>query len=55
MKVSIHTTEQSQPIEYDNVENAYSKGGVYCVYLKDTGEVVKYPLCNIFRVKESYN
>lgn len=52
MKIEIHLLEQSQPIKIEDVENAYTKGGMYCV-LKDN-IVTKFPLCNIFRVKESY-
>lgn len=52
MNVSVHLLEQSQPIVAVDVENTYTKGGMYCI-LK-AGEVTKYPLCNIFRVKETY-
>lgn len=52
MKISIHLLSQSSPIEYKDVTNAYTKDVMYCVYI-DT-EVIKYPMCNIFRVKESY-
>lgn len=52
MHISIHLLSQSKPIEYKNVTNAYTKDGMYCVYTE--GEVVKYPMCNIFRVKEEY-
>lgn len=52
MKVSVHLLSQSQPMLIENVENAYTKDGMYCIY-KDK-EVTKYPLCAIFRVKESY-
>jgi len=52
MDIKIHLLEQSQPITMTGVTNAYTKGGMYCV-LHDN-EVVKFPMCNIFRVKESY-
>jgi|TARA_R110000765_G_C18450787_1_gene548346 hypothetical protein len=52
MKIEIHLQEQSQPIKLEGIENAYTKGGMYCV-LKG-GTVTKYPMCNIFRVKEAY-
>lgn len=52
MKINVHLLSQSHPIEYVDITNAYTKDGMYCIYKGD--EVVKYPLCNIFRVKESY-
>lgn len=52
MKIEVHLLDQSQPMTIDNVENSYTKGGMYCI-LKQ-GAVTKFPLCNIFRVKESY-
>ena len=52
MKISIHLFSQSKPIEYENVKNAYTKDGLYCIYVDDY--VDKYPCCNIFRIKESY-
>lgn len=52
MNVEIHLLEQSQPIVMVEVENTYAKGGLFCV-LKG-GYVTKFPLCNIFRIKESY-
>jgi len=53
MKIEVHLLSQSKPIVYENVNNAYTKDGMYCVYNKD-GIVDKYPLINIFRVKETY-
>lgn len=53
MKVKVHLLSQSQPIEYDNVKNAYTKDGLFCIY-KSNGLVVKYPLVNIFRIEETY-
>jgi hypothetical protein len=52
MQIEIHLNEQSQPIKLEGIENAYTKGGMYCV-LNASG-VTKYPMCNIFRVKETY-
>ena len=51
MTVLIHMNEQSQPTERRDVVNTYTKGGMYCIMLADLS-VEKYPLCNIFRVKE---
>jgi len=53
MKVQIHLTSQSKAIVYETVKNAYTKDGMYCVYL-ETQIVHKYPMCNIFRVEETY-
>lgn len=53
MKISVHLISQSQAIEYLNVKNAYTKNGMYCIYL-ESGVVHKYPMCNIFRVIETY-
>lgn len=51
--VTVHLKTQSQPIEYQNVLNAYQKGSFYCIYLPG-GVVDKYPIRDIFRVKEDY-
>jgi hypothetical protein len=53
MEIEVHLLSQSQPIKYANVVNAYTKDGLYCIYLSD-GIVHKYPLVNIFRIKETY-
>jgi len=53
MKITVHLISQSQAIEYTVAKNAYTKDGMYCVYLEN-GLVHKYPLCNIFRVTETY-
>jgi hypothetical protein len=57
MKVEIQRNETSQPIVYDTVENAYTKGPMYCVmFIKDEKRVThKYPLVSLFRVIEDYN
>ena len=54
MKVKILMNSQSNGVEFENVENAYTKGDMYCVYLKEENIVYKYPLCNIWNVKEEY-
>ena len=51
MKVKIHLNEQSKPIKRKKVINTYTKGGMFCVMLKD--KVEKYPLVSIFRVEEN--
>lgn len=53
MTVYIHLLSQSKPIKRENVLNAYTKDGLYCIYLED-GSVKKYPLCNIYEIKETY-
>ena len=52
MKIEVHLLSRSQPIKYDDVENSYTKDGMYCI-LKDS-IVSKFPFSNIFKVKESY-
>lgn len=54
MKIKIHLLSQSQPIEYNNAKNTYTKDGMFCIYVDKNTDVDKYPMCNIFRVKESY-
>ena len=53
MKTLVQLTETSQPIEYDEVINTYTKGALYCIYLKNE-TVHKYPITKIFRVIEDY-
>jgi hypothetical protein len=52
MKVRVYLTETAQPIELV-AANAYTKGPMYCVYLKDE-TVQKFPVSSIFRVVEDY-
>ena len=52
MTIQIWLLETSQPITH-TAENAYTKGGLYCVKVEEL--VYKYPLCNIFRIVETYN
>jgi len=54
MVVSVHLISQSKKIDYTNVENTYTKDGLFCIYMKDKNMVHKYPVQNIFRVEESY-
>lgn len=57
MKIEIQRNETSYPIVYEDVENAYTKGPMYCImFVKDGKRVThKYPLVSIFRVVEDYN
>lgn len=51
MKVEIELKETSQSIVHE-AKNTYQKGEMYCVYMGDI--VYKYPLSNIFMIKEDY-
>jgi hypothetical protein len=51
MKIEVHLKHQSHPIVCDNVRNAYQKGALYCV-MYVTGMVDKFPIADIFRVRE---
>lgn len=51
MKIEVHLLSQSQPMTYVKVKNAYTKDGMYCLLLED-GSYTKFPMVNIFRVKE---
>jgi hypothetical protein len=53
MNIEIHLLSQSKPIVYTNIKNAYTKDGLYCLY-DEKGMVYKFPLVNIFRIKETY-
>ena len=56
MKIKIQRNETSQPLIYENVDNTYTKGNLFCVTFKDGEDRVvhKYPLCSIFRIEEEY-
>jgi len=54
-KVIVRLKEQSDGIVHENVTNAYTKGYLYCVYVKDNNEVYKYPLLDIFQIRETYS
>lgn len=53
MIVELYLKETSQRIEFKDVKNTYTKGLFYCVYTNDDW-VYKYPIANIFNVRESY-
>jgi hypothetical protein len=57
MKIEIQRNESSNPIVYEDVINAYTKGAMYCVLFTKNDERVthKYPLVSIFRVIEDYH
>ena len=53
LTVAVHLKEQSQPLVYENVINAYEKGSFFCVYVEGE-KVYKHPIADIWRVKEDY-
>lgn len=57
MNIMLLLDKASDPIEYQNVENTYTKGNLFCILFTDAeGErmVHKYPLMNIFRIEHPY-
>lgn len=61
LKVRIYLKETSQPIVFNAAHNTYQKGDFFCVFvksnpgvIKNEGVVYKYPMQNIFNVKETY-
>ena len=55
-KVFVYLKETSQAIEHFCI-NTYTKDGFYCIYTMEDGDkkiVYKYPILNIWRVKEDY-
>ena len=57
MKIKLIFQNASGYKVYSNVQNAYTKGELYCIELVIGGEriVHKYPLSSIFRIEEEYN
>ncbi len=55
MTVRIWLKETAQPLVYFEVENAYTKGDLYCVFIREKNIIYKYPLSNIWRIEESYS
>lgn len=52
MTVIVELKETSQPIRIDGVKNTYTKGPMFCIMQEYDDVVHKYPVANIFRVKE---
>lgn len=48
--VKVELKETSQVLEIKNVLNTYQKWDMFCIMTNE--EVVKYPINNIFRIKE---
>lgn len=51
--VEVELKETSQKLVYDDAVNAYTKGGLYCIY-RTNGRVVKFPLANVWRITEDF-
>lgn len=54
IKVKVELKETSQAIEYDDVENTYTKGPFYCIYVPSVNRVFKHPHSSIFRTTENF-
>jgi hypothetical protein len=52
-RVSVRLKLTEQPIVFEDVVNAYQKGAFYCLY-RVGGVVQKYPISDIFDVREDY-
>jgi hypothetical protein len=52
MYIKIRLQSHSKPLEFEDVTNTYTKGGLFCLYLKEKNMAHKYPLCNILSVQE---
>ena len=53
MKCTIWLKESSEPIEYNNIVNTYTKGDLFCVYVANE-KVHKFPINTIFRIVEDF-
>lgn len=55
MNIEIQRNETSHPIFYTDIDNAYTKGQLYCIRIIKAGKITvhKYPLCSIFRIIET--
>lgn len=49
--IEVWLQSASQPIVRNNVET-YTKDGMYCIYNRNDNFVEKFPLVNIYKVKE---
>jgi hypothetical protein len=53
--VTVHLYSQSQKLEYHNVQNTYTKDGLFCILHTDTDhgfQVDKFPVQHIFRIED---
>lgn len=53
MKVKVWLDQTSQPLCFENAET-YTKGKLFCVYVREQNKVTKFPIKHIFRVEEEY-
>jgi len=53
-KVLLWLNETSEPLEYENVENTYTKGNLFVIFFEHGGKRIydKFPLANIWRIRE---
>lgn len=51
MKITIRLQQLSDPMIFEDIYNAYTKGPLYCLRLKDNS-TLKFPLVSIFSIKE---
>lgn len=54
MTIKIYNKDQSQPMEFEMVDNTYVEEGFFCIVRRGLNEVQKFPIENIFRVIEPY-
>ena len=52
MKLKIDLKESSNPLEFNDVKNSYTKGPLFCIYTD--ASVTKIPIQNIWRIVEDY-
>lgn len=50
-RVTVHLYSQAKPLKYESVQNAYTKGPLYCI-MTDANTVHKFPLEHVFRIVE---
>lgn len=51
MKVTLRMHQASDPFFFEEVLNAYTKGPLYCMRMKE-GYTLKFPLISIFSIRE---
>ena len=53
MECTIWLKESSEPIEYKNIVNTYTKGDLFCVYIANE-KIHKFPIDTISKIIEDY-
>jgi len=51
MIIKVWLKPNSQPREFEDVENTYVKGSFFCIFEKKLNQVTKYPISKIFRLQ----